>query len=327
MTDLETVQRTLDNRLAPWEAGLRGIVERPVLGWGEANYVVVFGRHVRGQGTIMPASDHAHNQLIEEAATKGVVGLAAYLAIWVLAFLAVFRAARVVDSREQALVLFAGAALLGQFVQLQALFPTASTSLQHVLLLAVIVRFEPLAWSSSPGFRLPGTVARALRSRVAGGCAVLGAAAISAAGLVAHQAIYSGAAALYRAEASKSTRFMDELKNGIEAFGPLANVPRMILFENVTENWMVLRVSQPAEAARLLRWSNIESTRAVEIEPENWMVQHALARLYRAVAKTEPEYAARAQRHFDRALELAPHKDPLVALDAPGWSKGRPRPQ
>ena len=319
LTDIETVQRTLGNRIASWKTGVEGFADRPVLGWGEDNFVVVFGRYATGHGAVMPANDHAHNKLIEEMATKGMLGFAAYVAIWILTFLAILRGTRRVDARERVFGLFAGAALLGQLVQSQTLFSTASSSLQYVLLLAVAVRFEALAWPPKTGLRLPRRVAAVFRHRVAHGCVVLGVAGLSAAGYVANQAIYSGAAALYRAETSGSARFMGELKSAIDAFGPLANVPRIIMFENVTKNWDVLYMRHRAEAARLLRWANVEGERAVESEPENWLVQHALARLYRAVARTNPEYAKRARQHFDRSLEQAPHRDPLAPLDMLGW--------
>ena len=60
-------------------------------------------------------------------------------------------------------------------------------------------------------------------------------------------------------------------------------------------------------------------------DPENWLVQHALARLYRAVASTNPEYAARARRYYERSLELAPARDPYMPLDTPHWRHGRSR--
>ena len=325
VTDPEVVQRSFDGRIASWMTGSRGYLERPVLGWGEGNYEAVFGRYATGRGAFMPSNDHAHNMLIEVAATKGTLGLAAYLAIWILTFLAILRGVRGVDARERAFGLFAGAALLGLLVQTQTLFHTVSSSLNYVLLLAVAVRFERRAWPPEAGRQEPARPAPTLGRKVAGGCIVLGAAALSGAGLASNQAIYSGSAALYRAEVSGQARFMGELGKSIEAFGPMANVPRLILFENITENWNVLRVRRPAEAARLLRWANAEAPRAEEAEPENWMVQHALARLYRAVATTNPEYAGRARRYHERALKVAPHKDPYAPLDASDWFRHRDR--
>ena len=110
-TDPQTIGRTMGRRFVSWEAGLAGFAERPVLGWGPANYMAPFGRHVGASGVDLPTNDHAHNMLIEEAATKGLAGLAAYLAIWGLTFAVVLRAARGAGPREQAFALFTGAAL------------------------------------------------------------------------------------------------------------------------------------------------------------------------------------------------------------------------
>ena len=115
----------------------------------------------------------------------------------------------------------------------------------------------------------------ALPRNIAGGGILFAAVAVSAAGLASNQAIHAGAAALYRAEVFASVRFMEEMKSVVEAFDPLANVPRLILFENITKNWNFLRVHRPTEAARLLRWVNVESVKALEAEPENWLVQRA----------------------------------------------------
>ena len=325
VTDLETIERTLSNRMTSWQAGLRGYAARPVLGWGQSNYEAAFGRHVTGQGAIMPTNDHAHNVPIEVAATQGTLGLAAYLALWVLTFVALLRGARGGDGREQAFALFAGAALLSQWVQTQTLFHTSSSLMLHGLLLAVAIRFESVAWPPKAGPEPARRPTLALPRKIAGGGILFAAVAVSGAGLASNQAIHAGAAALYRAEVFASVRFMEEMKSAVEAFDPLANVPRLILFENITKNWNLLRVHRQAEAARLLRWVNVESVKALEAEPENWLVQHALARLYRAVASTNPEYAARARRHYERSLELAPARDPYMPLDTPHWRHGRSR--
>ena len=80
----------------------------------------------------------------------------------------------------------------------------------------------------------------------------------------------------------------------------------------MTANWPVLAANHPAEAERLLRWSREEATAALAAEPQSWVIHHALTRLYRQFATTDPGFAALAQRHFERSLELAPNLgDPL----------------
>ena len=316
-TDPQTIERTMGRRFVSWEAGLAGFAERPVLGWGPANYMAPFGRHVGASGAELPTNDHAHNMLIEEAATKGLAGLAAYLAVWGLTFTVVLRAARGAEPREQAFALFTGAALLGQFVQSQALFGTASSALQHTLLMAVAVGLEASARPPDGGPRLPAAVAGRFRGGAARAGLVTAAAALCALGLASNRAIHAGAAALYRAETSGPARFMDELGQAVDAFGPLANGPRRILFENLAPNWPVLHAGRPAEAARLLAWADREAAAALEAEPANWEIHQSLARLYGTVAASDRDYAGRAEHHYRRALELAPGRDPLAPPPRP----------
>ena len=74
--------RTTQTRLAAWRAGLEGIAERPLLGWGPENFIVPFGKYGTGVATTTNPHDRAHNELIEEATAKGLLGVAAYIAVW-----------------------------------------------------------------------------------------------------------------------------------------------------------------------------------------------------------------------------------------------------
>ena len=248
--------------------------------------------------------------------------------------------------------LFAGGALVGWFVQSQTLFTTAATSLQHVLLLAFVVQLEVSTREASAralstrvaghgpaprriespaatrgrrvrrvrrvrrilrglaAMRMHGAPGATLRRPAVRAAAALAAVALGGAGLAANHAIHSDAAALARAETSR--RFMDDLDLSIRAFEPLAVTPRLILFENLTRNWRVLRTRHRAEARRLLAWANAQAPAAVTDEPEHWRIHQALARMYTAVAATDPGYAAAARLHYARSLELAPYFDPLA---------------
>ena len=320
-TSVERIGNTLGSRLRNWRAGLRAFAERPVLGWGTGNYFVGSARHIAAREKGNQVTDHAHNLPIEEAASKGIAGLAAYLLLWGVTGAAVVRRARAAGPREQALAIVAGAALTGWFVQSQTLFYSPSIWLQHMLLLGFAMHLEAASGEADRG---PGAVARwraALRRRAARVAvparaalavrAALAAAALALAlgSLGANRAGYSGAAAIYRAEVSGE--FLESLERSIHAFEPLANGPRVILFNNVAANWPVLVANRPAEAERLLLWSREEAAAALAAEPQSWVIHHALTRLYRQFATTDPGYAALAQRHFERSLELAPNLDPL----------------
>ena len=240
-TSTERIGSTLGRRLDNWEAGLRAFTDRPALGWGPHNYLVAVSRYDRAATN--RARDHAHNMAVEEAVTKGVPGLLAWLALWGLTFVAALRA-------EQALPLFVGAALLGWLVQSLSAFYTATASMQHVVLLGFLARAEIAmrAGAPPPGGALRGALQVLARGPARAALAVL-AVALCLGSLGASHAIHGGAAALYRAETAGP--FMRELRRSIRAFEPLATNPRIILFENVAPNWRVIVDHDPARAERL----------------------------------------------------------------------------
>ena len=321
-TSAEWVGFTLGNRLRNWEAGLRAFAERPLLGWGPDNYYIASARHLTAPRGRAKVQDHAHNLLVEEAAGKGAVGLAAWLALWGLTALVALRAARrLEDARERALAVFAGAVLAGWFVQSQTAFYTAESWLQHMLLLAFLAHLEArmrAGRKARAGFRFPGRgaldAARARLARIAPGLrAAAGAAALGLAGasIASSAAIHAGAAAMWRAD--HGGPFIAEIERAIGAFAPLAAGPRIVLFNNLALNWKVLAEHQPREAARLLALADREAGAALAAQPESWVLHHALARLYLEVAATRPDYAARAGRHLARSRVLAPNLDPMEA--------------
>lgn len=88
-------------RLVAWEAGLEGFLERPLTGWGVENFHLAFDRFADPEfyRTGTPFKwDRAHNVLVGALAEAGVLGAAAYGALWAAA------AARVRSSwREEVL--------------------------------------------------------------------------------------------------------------------------------------------------------------------------------------------------------------------------------
>jgi O-antigen ligase/tetratricopeptide (TPR) repeat protein len=69
-----------------WRMALKGIAERPILGWGQENFNYVFNKYYEpsmyGQE---PWFDRAHNEFLDMTIAGGVVSLAFYLALFGLA--------------------------------------------------------------------------------------------------------------------------------------------------------------------------------------------------------------------------------------------------
>ena len=306
---------TLQSRLTAWQAGLAGFAERPLLGWGPENFVAVLGRHAAGLGDAsMEHVAYAHSALVEEAAAKGLAGVLTYLAAWAAAVAVIVRAGRRLQAGEQALVLFAGAALIGAFVQIQTLFGHASSSLQHALLFGFVIhlemREEPAA-ARRRGRRAPQALAALFRRREARAALALGAVALAGAGLAANRAIHAAAVDLKRSYAAE--HYPAAVERAIAGFPPLANLPRRLWFQSLANHWQELHDRGPEAAREVLARADAAAEAAVAAEPRNWIIRYSAGLMYRAAAATEPEYAVKAARFLRRSLELAPHRDRFVS--------------
>ena len=297
---------SMQGRLSVWRAGLEGFAERPVLGWGPENYLVAYGRHAAGYAATAEVHDYAHNKPVEVAATTGAAGLAVWLAQWGLALAVPLLAARRAAPPERAVAVFASAALAGHLVQLQFLFDSSTGLLISTLLLAFVARLEAEALPARWRFRLPpwrsGALLRRREARLALGAAAV---VLALAGLATNRAILAAADVRH---ASDRAVLSQATAAGIEAFPPLANTWRIRIFETLQRHWPRVRSDDPAAAAALLAWADREAEEAVRTEPGNWRISNALARLYDAVAATDPGYAGAAERHLERSRRFAPDR-------------------
>ena len=136
---------SLKGRLASVSFGLRGFIEKPLLGWGPENYVAAWGRHYDAEevGDYRgPPFDQAHNKPVEELTTKGAIGLASYLSLWVLMLWIVSSRVRRLGADREVLTLVMGAAMAGYFAQNLFLFDTPTTVLQFMVLLGFAVSLD-----------------------------------------------------------------------------------------------------------------------------------------------------------------------------------------
>ena len=68
--------------MAAFSIGYRGFLDRPILGWGPENYIVPYGRFFNPETMTVETLDQAHNKIIEELTTKGILGVLTYMAFW-----------------------------------------------------------------------------------------------------------------------------------------------------------------------------------------------------------------------------------------------------
>lgn len=108
-------------RFVIWDIALKGILERPLLGWGPENFSTVFLQHYNpclNSPACGPGSwaDRAHNIVLDTTAGSGVLGLLAYLAVFIVAMVALWRR-RSASLNEDAITVSLISLLVAYFVQ------------------------------------------------------------------------------------------------------------------------------------------------------------------------------------------------------------------
>ena len=328
---------SLKGRLASVSFGLRGFVEKPLLGWGPENYVVAWGRHYDAEevGDYRgPPFDQAHNKPIEELTTKGAVGLASYLTLWVLMLWTVSSRVRRLGADREVLTLVMGAAMVGYFAQNLFLFDTPTTVLQFVVLLGFAVSLDTtydgmrktsagIGWTRSAAAVLDRLRVRDLGTRAARNPAVGWACAAVLAVLVG-MTVYMGNVRVYQAaiEANSAvvrqgptwSQRLDHFERSMDLFPPLANYPRQYMLTSLNSSWDAL--SNTAVVARAM---DMVDRAAVEIEasePEWWAAYVNLAAVYQNAASLDPSYAEVARGYVETAEKLAPETPGVVVIKA-----------
>jgi O-antigen ligase len=83
MASISLEDNTVKARFMNWNMALKGIQERPLLGWGQANYNYVFNKHYDPQMFGQePWFDRTHNIIFDWAIAGGILGLFAYLSLF-----------------------------------------------------------------------------------------------------------------------------------------------------------------------------------------------------------------------------------------------------
>jgi len=85
-----------ESRTMQWRAAIDGFRDRPLLGYGLENHNLVWSAHFNPRIYAIETDiyDRTHNQFLETLATTGLVGMIAFLAIWIAIGVSLVRAYR-----------------------------------------------------------------------------------------------------------------------------------------------------------------------------------------------------------------------------------------
>ncbi|MDP3763168.1 MAG: O-antigen ligase family protein [bacterium] len=83
LSSLNTENLKRQGRYFVWPMALEGIKERPFLGWGQENFNYIFQKYYSPEMfTLEPWFDRAHNIFLDWAVSGGLLGLVAYLSLY-----------------------------------------------------------------------------------------------------------------------------------------------------------------------------------------------------------------------------------------------------
>ena len=112
LTSFSLKEKTFQSRFFIWGMSSRGAFERPILGWGQENYYLVFQKYFNpGLYANEPWFDRSHNIIFDWLIHAGFLGLAAYVAILIATTMGIIRGVR-----KSSLSLWTGLMLLGMLV-------------------------------------------------------------------------------------------------------------------------------------------------------------------------------------------------------------------
>jgi putative inorganic carbon (hco3(-)) transporter len=132
---------TARERLYFWEAGFRMWRDAPVLGVGPGGVKRHYPDY-RDPAARRPATGHLHNNVVQIAAERGVIGLAAWLAIWAAFFVQAGRIyARLPAARVDDRALVAGSLAAVAGFHVAGLFEYTFGDSEVISLLWVVMAF------------------------------------------------------------------------------------------------------------------------------------------------------------------------------------------
>ncbi len=325
------VDNSVRGRLVSLQVGVRAYQEKPILGWGPENYLVVWGRYLPPGNTAMARFDQAHNKVLEELVTKGAMGLLTYMLVWLAMAVVLVRSVRRRQRQDQFLVLALSGALVAFFVQNLFLFDTPVTAMQLAFLMAFVVseerqcrdREENLAQENGP--EAPATrrgaggwrealglrrrfdwMFRELRTLQGGALAVVALTALTIWLLFNYNVKpYNAAQAANLSINSASwSEAAAHFNRSAEAFPALANIPRSYLIIEAADNIESVPEEEFTPAVALI---TVEGWKALNVEPQNWYLHAKLAHFYQRASLRNLEYLEDAGKHAREAFRLAPN--------------------
>ncbi len=91
-SEISLAEIKTEGRSFVWPMAVKGVLEKPILGWGQDNFNYVFNEHYNPEMyRLEPWFDRAHNIFLDWAIAGGFLGLLAYLSLYVVLLISIWK--------------------------------------------------------------------------------------------------------------------------------------------------------------------------------------------------------------------------------------------
>ncbi|MEK7558461.1 MAG: O-antigen ligase family protein, partial [Patescibacteria group bacterium] len=105
-TSISLDEATTKSRFMIWNMSWQGFKEHPILGWGQDNYIIVFNKYYNpGMYAQEPWFDRSHNVFFDWLIAGGILGLLAYLSLFVISLYYILRPGGKFGTAEKSLLI------------------------------------------------------------------------------------------------------------------------------------------------------------------------------------------------------------------------------
>ena len=156
LATISTSDSTTKARFYNWGMAWEGVKERPLLGWGQENYAVVFDKYYDPRMySAEPWFDRVHNIVFDWLVAGGILGLLGYLSIFAAALVALWHRTKVTPAFTVVESSILTGVLAGYFFHNLFVFDNVTSYMLFGLVIAYITRRRsesvgaPRLWSAS----------------------------------------------------------------------------------------------------------------------------------------------------------------------------------
>lgn len=296
-------ETTIRSRFMIWRMALQAWQERPLLGWGQENFIEPFVKYYNPKlGDQEPWFDRAHNVFFDRLVDAGILGLLAYLGIFAGAGIALGRALKRGTLGFHAGLAFA-AGLFAYLVQNLFVFDNLNTYLLFFAFLAFLEVFSrPAAANAPAAVGVPTSVGESafVRSVVAGTIALIA-------------VVFTLSAGNYKPwrQAQGVIRFLGSRLSPETVAAVIEDVKRNVAYGGIglteTREQLGQRAMEFTDAT-FVAYAAEELERHLAQFPNDPRMRIFLGTLYTRVNHLNPRYLERAKIHLEYARAAGPRR-------------------